>query len=233
MRRASFTIVFHRRAFFLACLFFVPGCTTTHAGEPPLKVLFIGNSYTYVNDLPSLIVGLADAAGGRKIQTDQYVVGGYTLEQQTNDPKAIAKIRERKWDMVVLQENSLARLTACPVLVFWGVGRMAALTPAVACRLSGRPFRRGMPPGLRRGHARGQRSASCRRSWPPTAASCVRRGVEEIFWIGLGGPLNCGRIRCCRCSLVLPVSVNLGTVLSSQQASERVSVDKTRLQNLS
>ena len=57
MRRASFTIVFHRRRSSL-CLFFVPGCTTTHAGEPPLKVLFIGNSYTYVNDLPSLIVSL-------------------------------------------------------------------------------------------------------------------------------------------------------------------------------
>ena len=103
---------FHRRLFLLACLLLVPGWVTahaiTHAGEPPLKVVFIGNSYTYVNDLPSLIVGLADAAlGGRKIQTDQYVVGGYTLEQQAKDKKAIAKIRERKWDMVVLQENSL------------------------------------------------------------------------------------------------------------------------------
>ena len=103
--------LFHRRLFLLACLLLVPGWVTAHAaihaGEPPLKVLFIGNSYTYVNDLPSLIVGLADAAGGRKIQTDQYVPGGYTLEQQAKDKKAIAKIRERKWDIVVLQENSL------------------------------------------------------------------------------------------------------------------------------
>src|SRR5271165_4979908 len=58
---------FHRRLFILTCLLLVPGCATTRAGEP-LKVLFIGNSYTYVNDLPSLIEGLADAAGGRKIQ---------------------------------------------------------------------------------------------------------------------------------------------------------------------
>ncbi len=98
---------FHRRLLLVACLLLVPGCAITRAGEPPLKVLFVGNSYTYVNDLPSLIEGLADAAGGRKIQTDQYVVGGYTLEQQAKDKKALAKIRERKWDIVVLQENSL------------------------------------------------------------------------------------------------------------------------------
>lgn len=98
---------FHRRLFLLACLLLVPGCATTRAGEPPLRVLFVGNSYIYVNDLPSLVEGLADAAGGRKVQTDQYVVGAYTLEQQANDKEAIAKIRERKWDIVVLQENSL------------------------------------------------------------------------------------------------------------------------------
>jgi hypothetical protein len=98
---------FHRMWFLIACLLLVPGCATTRAAEPPLKVLFIGNSYTYVNDLPSLIEGLADAAGGRKVQTDQHVAGGYTLEQQAKDTKSLAKIREGKWDIVVLQENSL------------------------------------------------------------------------------------------------------------------------------
>ncbi len=107
MRRASFRMVFHRRLFLLVCLAFVPGCVTAQANEPPLKVLFIGNSYTYVNDLPSLIVGLADAAGGQKIQADQCVSGGYTLEQHVGGKKAIEKIRQQHWDMVVLQENSL------------------------------------------------------------------------------------------------------------------------------
>jgi len=39
-------MILHRRLFFLAGLLLVPGCTTTHADEPPLNVLFIGNSYT-------------------------------------------------------------------------------------------------------------------------------------------------------------------------------------------
>ena len=73
----------------------------------PLKVLFIGNSYTYVNDLPAMIVGLAEAAGGRKIEVDGHLVGGCTLEKHVKDQKALDKIHAAKWDVVVLQEHSL------------------------------------------------------------------------------------------------------------------------------
>jgi hypothetical protein len=73
----------------------------------PLKVLFIGNSYTSVNDLPAVVAGLAEAAGGRKIDVDRHLVGGCTLERHVKDQKAIDKIRAEKWDVVVLQEQSL------------------------------------------------------------------------------------------------------------------------------
>ena len=73
----------------------------------PLKVLFIGNSYTSVNDLPSMVAGLAEAAGGRKIEADRHLVGGCTLEKHVKDQKAIDEIRAKKWDVVVLQEQSL------------------------------------------------------------------------------------------------------------------------------
>jgi hypothetical protein len=73
----------------------------------PLKVLFVGNSYTSVNDLPSMVVGLAEVAGGRKIEVDRHFVGGCTLEKHAKDQKAIDKIRAAKWDVVVLQEHSL------------------------------------------------------------------------------------------------------------------------------
>jgi hypothetical protein len=97
----------HRRLFLLIPLLLVACCATAHVGDPPLKVLFIGNSYTSVNDLPSLVVALAEAAGGQRIEADQYLIGGYTFEQHTKDKKAIEKIRERKWDVVILQEQSL------------------------------------------------------------------------------------------------------------------------------
>jgi hypothetical protein len=97
----------HRKLLFLVTMLLVPSCATAQAGDLPMKVLFIGNSYTSVNDLPSLLSALADAAGGQKIETEQHVVGGWTFEQHVKDKKAIEKIREKKWDVVVLQEHSL------------------------------------------------------------------------------------------------------------------------------
>ena len=96
------------KRFFLTLFILTAFVTITQAAdEPPLKVLFVGNSYTYVNDLPSLIVGLADAAGGRRIETGQYLVAGCDFERHVKERKAIEKIREKRWDVVVLQEHSL------------------------------------------------------------------------------------------------------------------------------
>jgi hypothetical protein len=82
------------------------GCDDV-SGEKPLKVLFIGNSYTSVNDLPGVLAGMADAAGGLKIATDQETPGGCTLEKHIEDGSAAKKISAQKWDVVVLQEQSL------------------------------------------------------------------------------------------------------------------------------
>jgi hypothetical protein len=98
----------NRRIFIGAFLWLVP--LTACGQEPPtapLKVLFIGNSYTSVNDLPAMVAGFAEAAGGRKIDVDRHLVGGCTLERHFKDQKAIDKIRAAKWDVVVLQEQSL------------------------------------------------------------------------------------------------------------------------------
>lgn len=97
-----------RRFLSFAILLLVCGrAAGQESAPPPLKVLFIGNSYTYVNDLPAVVVALAEAAGGRKIEADRHLVGGCTLERHVRETGAIDKIRERKWDVVVLQEQSL------------------------------------------------------------------------------------------------------------------------------
>jgi len=54
-----------------------------------------------------MVEALAEAAGGRRIDTDRHLVGGCTLERHVKETKAIAKIRAQKWDAVVLQEQSL------------------------------------------------------------------------------------------------------------------------------
>ena len=74
-----------------------------------MKVLFIGNSFTYFNDLPAMIQAMADAAG-LKAQTRMVAFGGYFLRQYA-DPadkhyaEATDALKE-KWDIVVLQEQS-------------------------------------------------------------------------------------------------------------------------------
>jgi hypothetical protein len=88
-------------------LLFALNREAAQAAGPPLEVLFIGNSYTSVNDLPAQLAALADAAGGRKIQTGAHLVGGCTLERHVQEKTALEKIRARKWDVVVLQDNSL------------------------------------------------------------------------------------------------------------------------------
>jgi hypothetical protein len=69
------------------------------------RALFIGNSYTQYNNLPSLVANLA-AADGINMVVDSYTPGGYTFQQHSTDPFAIAKINSQQWDFVILQEQS-------------------------------------------------------------------------------------------------------------------------------
>lgn len=69
------------------------------------KVLFIGNSYTYVNALPQLIYDLAISKQDTLV-FDQSVMGGFTFSNHCNFNQTWQKIRSAKWDYVVLQAQS-------------------------------------------------------------------------------------------------------------------------------
>lgn len=73
------------------------------------KVLFLGNSYTYVNNLPLLTAALANSSGD-SLLFDSNAPGGYTLGWQPvahdMDPVSLGKIQYTSWDFVVLQEQS-------------------------------------------------------------------------------------------------------------------------------
>jgi len=72
---------------------------------PTKCILFIGNSLTYVNDLPHSLARLA-ASGGHPLVVDSYAPGGWQLHQDADSAEALAKIASRPWDFVVLQEQS-------------------------------------------------------------------------------------------------------------------------------
>jgi len=72
-----------------------------------LRVLFIGNSYTYVNDLPAQIQGLvASSEDALPMSVNQVTPGGSTLERNWNEGRARRLIQLGGWSHVVLQEQS-------------------------------------------------------------------------------------------------------------------------------
>ncbi|MBI4908675.1 MAG: hypothetical protein HY820_33960 [Acidobacteria bacterium] len=80
----------------------------------PIRVLFIGNSYTFFNNLPKLLETIAEKQkDAPRIQTEVSLRGGMTLKWHWENKEAIEAIRKGGWDFVVLQEHStLGKLVA-------------------------------------------------------------------------------------------------------------------------
>jgi hypothetical protein len=81
------------------------GCPDQEQAPACTRVLFIGNSYTTVNDLPSVFAKLA-RSGGHRVDAGTAAGDGWTLENHASSPITAAKLAGKKWDIVVLQEQS-------------------------------------------------------------------------------------------------------------------------------
>ena len=72
-----------------------------------IRVLFIGNSLTFWNEMPSLTRRIAGSLGAQPaLATEFSGMGGATLKQHWEKGAALRRIREAKWDFVVLQAQS-------------------------------------------------------------------------------------------------------------------------------
>jgi PKD domain/Secretion system C-terminal sorting domain len=69
------------------------------------RVLFLGNSYTAVNNLPLLLRNIALSTNDTLI-IDSNTPGGYTLQLHTTNTTSQSKLMAGNWDFVVLQEQS-------------------------------------------------------------------------------------------------------------------------------
>lgn len=70
-----------------------------------VKILFIGNSHTYVNDLPAIVQEIAHDDGW-EIDVTMIAHGGWYLKQHVQEPDIPFNIRYGRYDYVVLQEHS-------------------------------------------------------------------------------------------------------------------------------
>lgn len=103
--RATTACVRLRRVLILLLVFAAPACFG--ASEPPVRVLFVGNSYTHVNDLPGMVRSLA-ASLGRSIEVGTRAPGGWWWRDHASSAETTDVIADGDWDYVVLQEQSMA-----------------------------------------------------------------------------------------------------------------------------
>jgi len=87
---------------FLLVLFFIPLFVYSQQKK---EVLFIGNSYTYVNNLPTLVEQIALTFGDTLIH-DSSTPGGATFSMHSTNSQTISKINQQVWDYVILQAQS-------------------------------------------------------------------------------------------------------------------------------
>lgn len=82
------------------------------ATPKPIRVLFVGNSQIYYNDMPRTLELLSESApkDRPRIKAGRALTGGATLEYHwnkgTSKDTPRSKITEEKWDYVVIQEYS-------------------------------------------------------------------------------------------------------------------------------
>ncbi len=90
------------KKFFLGLIFFLIA-TNTFAQQK--RILFIGNSYFGVNNLPDVIYNFG-LSYGDTIYYETHTPGGYTAMAHWNDATTKAKIMQGNWDVVCIQCQS-------------------------------------------------------------------------------------------------------------------------------
>ena len=78
----------------------------------PYKILFIGNSYTYYNNMPVRYFGEIMQAAGYKVKIMSLTKGGWTLSGSANSQDELGKqvdmaLTNQDFDFVILQEQSM------------------------------------------------------------------------------------------------------------------------------
>ena len=87
--------------------------TNASAQKDTLRVLFVGNSYTYYSDLPKMVSELSKSTS-TYIKTEMSAIGGARLKHhytEQHNLKTKNLIKNGKFDVVVLQEQSMGTLT--------------------------------------------------------------------------------------------------------------------------
>ncbi|HBN05813.1 MAG TPA: hypothetical protein DD434_08520 [Bacteroidales bacterium] len=73
--------------------------------QTPTKVLYLGNSYTYVNDLTDIVERLSQSQE-KEIQSTEFLSGGARFQTHWNNSSVINTIKQGGFDFMILQGQS-------------------------------------------------------------------------------------------------------------------------------
>jgi hypothetical protein len=83
------------------------------------RVLFIGNSHTYQNDLPGMLVALARASGDTALRAAAVAYPNFALQDHFLQEDATKALTRSNWEFVVLQQGTSALPESQVDLIFW------------------------------------------------------------------------------------------------------------------
>lgn len=82
--------------------------------EKPVKILFVGNSFTFFWNMPQLVKAMGESQG-IPLDIHQSTVGGSNLKQHWYEEKGTITrklLNEQDWDYVILGDHSLSTINA-------------------------------------------------------------------------------------------------------------------------
>jgi hypothetical protein len=86
-------------------LFSASAFASKNARVKPTRILFIGNSYTHMNDMPSIFEKMALAAG-KKVKVEKNTRSGASFRIHSEREDMYEAIKSEQWDYVILQGYS-------------------------------------------------------------------------------------------------------------------------------
>lgn len=104
MRRKHIRAAFSAFAFVSACSLATAPDTVRVTGSGT-RVLFVGNSYLYFNDIPGMVQSIADSAKGETLAIAVVTAPDFALIDHWQNGSARVAVRAGEWKWVVLQQG--------------------------------------------------------------------------------------------------------------------------------
>jgi hypothetical protein len=97
-----------------------------------LRVLFVGNSHSYEQDLSGMVQAVARQAGNTNLLTARVAFANYALEDHAYEGTAVKALERSNWEYVVMQQGPSSLESSQQHLGYWSQWWQPRITAAQA-----------------------------------------------------------------------------------------------------